>query len=98
MPVAWLIQLDGYRPLAMLGSAPVNSCAVPPIGVKRMAQLAAGMVMPVTVIAGAVEGLSATSTGTSDVDRVLSVPLTLSSFLPPSPPPCVGFRVESTTQ
>ena len=33
----------------MLGSEPVNSCAVPPIGVNWIAQLAAGMVMPVAV-------------------------------------------------
>ena len=33
IPVAWLIQLDGYRPFAILGSEPVNSCAVPLIGV-----------------------------------------------------------------
>src|SRR5665213_3156634 len=99
IPVAWLIQLDGYRPFAMLGSAPVNSCAVVvPIGVNLIAQLAAGIVMPVTVVAGAVEGLSATSTGTRDVERVVSVPLTLSSFLPPRPPPWVGLSVESTTQ
>src|SRR5450631_934148 len=98
IPVAWLIQLDGYRPFAMLGSEPVNSCAVPLIGVNWIAQLAAGIVMPVTVIAGAVDGLSATSTGTRDVDRVASVPLTLSSFFPPSPPPCDGLSVESTTQ
>src|SRR5437868_5580557 len=64
-----------------------------------MAQLCAGIVKPDCVIAAAVDGLIATSTGTSDVERVESVPETLSSLRPlPRPPPWAGFNVESSTQ